>query len=104
MYARIATFDIPADAPPEMEQRVVSEVRRRVIEEPAPDGMQRMMMLVDRERNRALGVSIFESEEAMTAAESFFEQMQPATQESGSRRTDVGHFEILLDESPSTGS
>lgn len=100
MYARIATFEIPADGPPEMEKRVVSEVRRRVTEGPGPDGMQRMMMLVDREKNRALGVSIFESEDAMRNAESFFEAMQPATRDSGGTRTDVGHFEILLDESP----
>lgn len=49
-------------------------------------------------------MSIFESEEAMSAAESLFEEMQPATQEGGSRRTDLGHFELLLDESTSPGS
>jgi hypothetical protein len=104
MFARIATFEIPADAPPEVEQRVVSEVRKRVTSDAGPQGMQRMLMLIDRQRNRALGVSMFDSEESMKAADSFFEEMQPVTADQGGRRVEVGHFEVLLDEAPGGGS
>ena len=105
MYARIATFEIPADRPPEVGDRIVAEVRRRLTEGGGPTGAQRVMILIEPDRQRAVNITLFDSEANMKAAESFFEAMQPIEPDARARRTDVGHFRVMLDEPvPSQGS
>ncbi len=105
MYARIATFEIPADAPPEVADRVVAEVRRRVTEGGGPIGAQRLMIVMEPGRQRAMNITLFDTEANMDAAESFFQAMQPPDADARARRTDVGYFRVMLDEPiPAQGS
>ncbi len=108
MYARIATFEIPADAPPEVADRVVAEVRRRVTEGGGPIGAQRLMIVMEPGRQRAMNITLFDTEANMDAAESFFEAMHPPDADARGRRgrrTDVGYFRVMLDEPiPAHGS
>ncbi len=98
MYARIASFEIPADAPPEVADRIVAEVRRRVTEQGGPVGAQRLMIVMEPDRQRAMNITLFDTEANMAAAESFFEAMPPPDADARGRRTDVGHFRVMLDE------
>ncbi len=98
MYARIAFFEIPAAAPPEVADRIAAEVRRRVTEEGGPAGAQRVMIVMEPERRRAMNITLFDTEANMDAAEPFFEAMQPPDADARGRRTDVGHFRVMLDE------
>jgi hypothetical protein len=98
VFARIATFEIPPGTPPEVGERIVEGVRRRMSEGGGPTGAERVLILAEPERNRALNITLFDSEENLKAAEPFFESMTPIEPERGGRRTDVGHFRVLLDE------
>lgn len=98
MYARMATFEIPPDTPPERGERIAEGVRRRITGEGGPEGARHMMILVEPDRNRALSLALFDTREYMEAAEPFFEAMTPPDPETSGRRVDVGHFEVLLDQ------
>jgi hypothetical protein len=98
MFARIATFEIPPDTPPEVGDRITAELRRRMREETGPEGVERVMIVVEPDRNRALNITLFDSQEHMKAAEAFFDAMTPIEPVRGGRRTDVGHFRVIFDE------
>jgi hypothetical protein len=98
MFARIATFEIPPNAPREVGDRIAAEVRRRIQEETGPEGAERVLIVVEPDRQRALNITFFDSEEHMKAAESFFDKMTPVEPDRRGRRTDVGHFRVVLDE------
>lgn len=100
MHARIATFEIPTGMPREAGEQVIAEIRKRIDAEGGPEGAQRVVILADRDAGKVHNVTFFESAEHMAAAEEFFEQMTPVRPPDGSdpgRRTDVGHFEVMLD-------
>ncbi len=98
MYARMATFEIPPNTPAERGERIAAEVRRRITDEERPARAQHVMILIDRQRNRALNLTLFDTREHMDAAEPYFEAMAPVIPDNPGRRTDVGHFEVVLDE------
>ena len=88
MYARIATFESdPADI-----DRAVAMVRDEVAGD-TPAGLEgaKMMMLVNRESGKGLGITLFESEDAMRRGDEALNAMNPG---GGERRTSVEFFEV----------
>jgi heme-degrading monooxygenase HmoA len=63
-----------------------------------PDA-QALLMLVDRENARSLGITFFESKEAIRQAEPAFERMgDEIPEETRGRRTSVSVYEVVLQE------
>jgi hypothetical protein len=89
MYARVATFD----SDPANVDQVIEMVRSSVESEETPEGLEgaKMMMLVNRENGKGLGVTFFESEEAMRRGDQALNAMDPHGME---RRTSVEFFEV----------
>lgn len=89
MYARIATFE----SDPSKIDEAINQVRSEVESDETPAGLEgaKMMMLVDRETGRGLGVTIFESEEAMRRGDEALNAMNPGASE---RRTSVEFYEV----------
>jgi heme-degrading monooxygenase HmoA len=89
MYARIATFE----SDPSKIDEAINQVRSEVESDETPAGLEgaKMMMLVDRATGRGLGVTIFESEEAMRRGDEALNAMNPGASE---RRTSVEFYEV----------
>ena len=89
MYARIATFE----SDPSTIDEAINQVRSEVESDETPAGLEgaKMMMLVDRESGRGLGVTIFDSEEAMRRGDEALNAMNPGASE---RRTSVEFYEV----------
>jgi hypothetical protein len=89
MYARIATFE----SDPSKIDDAIGMVREEVESGATPEGLEgaRMMMLVNRETGKGLGVTIFESEEAMRRGDEALNAMDPGATE---RRTSVEFYEV----------
>jgi len=88
MYARVATFQSePADI-----DRAIEMVRDEVAGE-TPAGLEgaKMLMLVDRETGKGVGITLFESEDAMRRGDEALNAMNPGGSE---RRTSVEFFEV----------
>jgi hypothetical protein len=81
VYARIATFE---SDPANVDAAI--EMVRKEVEGDTPAGLEgaKMLMLVNRETGKGLGVTLFDSEEALNA-------MSPGATE---RRTSVEFFEV----------
>ena len=89
MHARVARFQgYPAKLDDEIE-----EVRGEVESGGAPPGLEgaKMMMLVNRETGAGLGITLFDSEDAMRQGDEVLNAMDPGT---GSRRTGVEYYEV----------
>lgn len=92
MYARVATFQgNPADV-----DEAIDRVRSEVQTGTPPPGLEgaKMMMLVDRETGKGLGVTLFESEEAMRRGDEALNAMTPGA---GGSRTSVEFYEVAVD-------
>ena len=89
MYARIATFE----SDPSRIDEAINQVRSEVESDETPAGLEgaKMMMLVDRKTGRGLGVTIFDSEEAMRRGDEALNAMNPGASE---RRTSVEFYEV----------
>jgi len=89
MYARVATFQ---GDPTEVDQ-AVSRVRGEVESGTPPPGLEgaRMLMLVDRATGKGIGITLFESEEAMRRGDEALNAMDPGGTE---RRTGVEFYEV----------
>jgi hypothetical protein len=89
MYARIATFE----SDPARVDDAIELVRSEVQSGETPPGLEgaRMLMLVNRETGKGLGVTLFESEEAMRRGDEALNAMNPGATE---RRTSVEFFEV----------
>jgi hypothetical protein len=88
MHARVATFE--HDRVDEM----VEEIRRDVESGNRPPGLEDakgVMVLVDRDKNRSMGIVFFDSEDAMKRGDEALNQMTPGE---GSRRTSVDFYEV----------
>jgi hypothetical protein len=88
VYARVATFE----SDPGHIDDAISMVRAEV-EGDTPPGLEgaKMLMLVDRQTGKGLGVTLFETEEAMRRGDEALNQMSPGGTE---RRTSVEFFEV----------
>ena len=88
MYARIATFE---SDPAKMDQAI--EMVRSEVAGSAPPGLEgaKMLMLVDRASGKGVGITLFESEEAMRRGDEALNSMDPGSSE---RRTSVEFFEV----------
>ena len=89
MYARIATFE----SDPAKVDDAISMVRGEVESGDTPPGLEgaKMLMFVNRETGQGLGVTLFESEEAMRRGDEALNAMNPGGTE---RRTSVEFYEV----------
>jgi hypothetical protein len=92
MYARIATFE----SDPARIDDAIELVRSEVESGNTPEGLEgaKMMMLVNRETGKGLGVTIFESEDAMRRGDEALNAMNPGATE---RRTSVEFYEVPVE-------
>jgi heme-degrading monooxygenase HmoA len=92
MYARIATFE----SDPGRIDDAIQMVRSEVESADTPSGLEgaRMLMLVNRETGKGLGITLFEDEEAMRRGDAALNAMSPGATE---RRTSVEFFEVPVE-------
>jgi hypothetical protein len=90
MYARIATFE---SDPANIDDAI--EMVRREVDGETPAGLEgaKMLMLVNRETGKGLGVTLFENEDAMRRGDQALNAMSPGASE---RRTSVEFFEVAV--------
>jgi len=89
MYARVATFQgDPANA-----DQAISQIRGQVQSGSAPAGLEgaKMMMLIDRTSGKGLGITLFESEEAMRRGDEALNEMNRG---GGGQRVAVEFYEV----------
>jgi hypothetical protein len=89
MYARVATFE----SDPSRVDDAIAMVRSEVESGETPPGLEgaKMMMLVNRESGKGVGITLFESEEEMRRGDEALNAMNPGGTE---RRTSVEFFEV----------
>ena len=89
MYARVATFD----SDPTKVDDAISMVRSEVESGDTPAGLEgaKMLMLVDRGSGKGIGITLFESEEAMRRGDEALNAMNPGA---GGQRTSVEFYEV----------
>ena len=88
MYARVATFE----SDPAKVDDAIAMVRAEVDGE-VPPGLEgaKMLMLVNRETGKGLGVTLFETEDAMRRGDEALNAMNPGSTE---RRVAVEFLEV----------
>jgi hypothetical protein len=89
VYARVATFQ----SDPANIDEAIRTVRSEVESGDTPPGLKgaKMLMLINRESGKGIGVTLFESEEAMRRGDEALNAMNPG---GGERRTSVEFFEV----------
>jgi hypothetical protein len=92
MYARVATFQ----SDPSKIDDAIAMVRSEVQSGNTPPGLEgaKMLMLVDRESGKGVGITLFESEEAMRRGDEALNAMDPGATE---RRLSVEFFEVPVE-------
>ena len=89
MHARVATFESDAANVDD----AIEMVRGEVESGETPAGLEgaKMLMLVNRETGKGLGITLFESEDAMRRGDEALNAMNPGASE---RRTSVEFYEV----------
>jgi hypothetical protein len=89
VYARVATFE----SDPSKVDDAIEMVRGEVESGDTPEGLEgaKMLMLVDRETGKGLGVTLFDSEDAMRRGDAALNAMSPGGSE---RRVSVEFYEV----------
>jgi hypothetical protein len=89
MYARVATFQ----GDPSNIDDAISNVRNEVESGDVPAGLEgaKMLMLIDRASGKGLGVTLFETEDAMRRGDEALNAMNPGA---GGQRTSVEFYEV----------
>ena len=89
MYARVAVFE----SDPDNVDDAIERVRSNVESDDTPSGLEsaKMLMLVNRETGKGLGVTLFQSEAAMRRGDEALNAMNP---EGSERRTSVEFYEV----------
>ena len=93
MHARIATFE----GDPAKIDEMISRVRADVESDQPPEGLESargMMMLVNRENGKGIGITFFDSEESMRRGDEALNNMNPGD---GGRRTAVDFYEVAVE-------
>jgi len=88
MYARVATFE---SDPAKVDAAI--EMVRAEVDGDVPPGLEgaKMLMLVNRQTGKGLGVTLFETEDAMRRGDDALNAMDPGSTE---RRISVEFFEV----------
>jgi hypothetical protein len=88
VYARVATFE---SDPASVDQAI--EMVRNEVAGDTPAGLEgaKMLMLIDRSSGKGIGITLFESEDAMRRGDEALNAMSPGGTE---RRTSVEFFEV----------
>jgi hypothetical protein len=89
MYARVATFE----SDPASVDDAINMVREEVESGETPAGLEgaKMLMLVNRQSGKGLGITLFDTEDAMRRGDEALNAMNPGPTE---RRTSVDFFEV----------
>jgi hypothetical protein len=89
MYARVATFE----SDPANVDDAIKMVRAEVESGDTPAGLEgaKMLMLINRQSGKGLGITLFETEEAMRRGDEALNAMSPGASE---RRTSVEFYEV----------
>lgn len=92
MYARVATFD----SDPARVDDAIEMVRAEVDSGETPAGLEgaKMLMLVNRETGKGVGITLFDTEEAMRRGDEALNAMNPGGSE---RRVSVEFFEVPVE-------
>ena len=98
MHARVSIFEA---ANPEQVDGMLRQVREQVLPQAKQmDGFKGLIALGDRQGGKTLGITLWESEEAMRASEEAANRMRSETAEAsgeqmaGVERYEVDHFEV----------
>jgi len=88
LYARVATFE---SDPAKVDAAI--EMVRAEVDGDVPPGLEgaKMLMLVNRQTGKGLGVTLFETEDAMRRGDQALNAMDPGSTE---RRVSVEFFEV----------
>jgi exopolysaccharide biosynthesis protein len=89
MYARVATFNMGEGL-----DEAIQQVKSDVEQDNRPPGLEDakgMMMLIDRSSGRAMGITLFDTEEALKRGDEALNAMSPS---GGGSRTGVEFYEI----------
>ena len=94
MYARVSRFEGPPDALDEL----LSQAREQVLPQAKQDeGFKGMIALGDRQSGKTLGITFWESEEAMRATEEDANQRREQSAETGGQQiAGVERYEVDL--------
>ena len=89
MYARVATFQ----GDPANVDAAIERVRNDVESGTPPEGLEgvKLLMLVDRQTGKGVGVTLYETEEAMRRGDAALNAMNPGAV---GGRTSVEFFEV----------
>ncbi len=97
MYARVNTFE----GPPDRVDEAVRNVREQILPQlQRQDGFEGLIGLVERQDGRLIGVTLWESEEAMRASEEEAKRLRGETARGGDQtiagvqRCEVALFEV----------
>jgi hypothetical protein len=95
MYARVAAFE---NVDTSVVDDLLGRVRQNIETNRLPDA-QGGLMLLDRDQRKSLGITFFESEEKIRAAEPEFERMgDEIPEQQRGRRTSVDLYEVAMAE------
>lgn len=95
MFARVNTFEGDVDAAARAVREIVWPAIREV------SGFRGYIVLVSREEGRAIGITLWESEEAEAASRPEADRIRPRLQEAtGGRVVKVEPYEVALIELP----
>jgi hypothetical protein len=94
MYARVAVFE---GADPSEVDKNIEEIRRESESGP-PEGLpaKEFLMLVDREKGKVLGITLFATEEDLRAGDATLNAMSPPVSGGMGRRTGVEMYEVPI--------
>jgi hypothetical protein len=96
MYARVAAFENPDLS--EVDGLIATIEERARAGSEIPDA-KRIIILLDREGGASLGITFFDTEEAIRQAEPAFERMgDEIPEETRGRRTSVEIYEVVIDD------
>ncbi|CAN5272291.1 hypothetical protein BH09ACT13_BH09ACT13_08440 [soil metagenome] len=96
MYARLATFE---NADMSQIDELIAGIDERSSGTPEVPDIKRILMLLDREGSSTMGITFFETEDALRAAEPAFERMgNEIPEEKRGKRTSVEIYEVAIDE------
>jgi len=89
MFARVARFE----GDPGRVDDAIAMVRGEVESDQTPAGLEgaKMLMLVDRDSGQGIGITLFDSEDAMRRGDEALNAMNPGNNE---RRTSVEFYEV----------